>query len=187
MNEVQSINSEITLLNKITSVEDIFNNLKKDTKYQVVVYLLSEIAFGDYYNGFQLLNNNLEYNNIEAIRIFNQDTELYCYRTNDINSTPPSTFLRGRVRTDSKGEHTYYKDVSQILMGKTNGQQVSGYSIIREARGFQLTLPYSWIKNYPDNSRVTLLTRNYLEHWDNGQLSYFDHRFVRIGETDREE
>jgi hypothetical protein len=72
-------------------------------------------------------------------------------------------------------------------MGKTNGQQVSGYSIIREARGFQLTLPYSWIKNYPDNSRVTLLTRNYLEHWDNGQLSYFDHRFVRIGETDREE
>ena len=39
----------------------------------------------------------------------------------------------------------------------------------------------------PDNSRVTLLTRNYLEHWDNGQLSYFDHRFVRIGETDREE
>ncbi|MCB5252577.1 MAG: CRISPR-associated protein Csx19 [Candidatus Cloacimonadaceae bacterium] len=186
MNKIKQINTTIESIDSITSIGDIVALLDEHKEYQVLAYLIPAIAFGTYRNGFKLSVETLDFCEIESIRIFCPEGELFCYRYTDSETGKASQDLRGRFRKDEEGEVAYYHDAAQILTGKRIVETSDSYSLIAEDRGFQLLLPECWIKQDPAQSRLRVLTRNYLAEWDNGQLSYGDHRFVAIGHIDEE-
>ncbi|MCB5288021.1 MAG: CRISPR-associated protein Csx19 [Candidatus Cloacimonetes bacterium] len=187
MNNVYEISSQSKVVEGIDSLAAIEALLSKDTQYQVVAYLIPRIAFGTYHNGFHLQQESLNFDDIDSIRIFFSEAELYLYRSHDPLTGEASATLRGRYRSDGTGASAYCKDASQILIGSYIASSKDQYQTIREDRGFELNVPASWIKQDLSKSRLLVFTRNYLEEWDNGQLSYHDHRFVSIKQHGEEE
>lgn len=186
MNKIDKINTSSKTMESIKSIEDITARLDENKEYQVVAYLIPAIVFGTYHNGFKLSVDKLDFSDIDSIRIFCPDSELFCYRYTDSATGKASPNLRGRLRKDGNGEAVYCHDASQILIGRRIVESIGSYSRIAEDRGFELLLPANWIKQDPAKSRLRVVSRNYLTEWENGQLSYGDHRFMAIVHIDEE-
>ncbi|MCB5253377.1 MAG: CRISPR-associated protein Csx19 [Candidatus Cloacimonadaceae bacterium] len=187
MKSVYQISTQSKVVEGIDSLAAIEALLTQDTQYQVLAYLIPRIAFGTYHNGFHLQQDSLNFDDIDSIRIFSSDAELYLYRSHDPLTGVASATLRGRYRSDGAGASAFCKDAAQILTGSYVSGRKDQYLTIREDRGFELNVPASWIKHDLSKSRLLVFTRNYLEEWDNGQLSYNDHRFVSIKQHSEEE
>jgi len=189
MIKVMQINTGIKSINAVTSMEELVVYLGHNDVYQVVAYTIPAIMFGEYHNGFKLGLKNLEFSQIDSIRVFNSNCELYLYRYADSTTGKSSSTLRGRLREDNPKTYTesgYCHDASQILIGKRILVESDSHTLISEDRGFQLLIPSNWLTNKIDQYRLRVKTRNYLSEWDNGQLSYCDHRFVAIDNQGKE-
>lgn len=189
MNKIKQIKTNMKPIADIHSIEDIAKYLDKDKSYQVLAYTIPAIMFGEYHNGFNLGLETLTFDQIDSIRIFSCDSELYCYRFADPATGQASSSLRGRLRTDNPIDNstgTYCHDASQILIGSKVIQETESHFLVSEDRGFQLLLPRKWAALDLSESRFRVYTRNYLSEWDNGQLTYCDHRFMMIGNQTKE-
>lgn len=189
MEKIKQIASKVEILKDIRNMEDIRKYLAPDTEYKVVAWLLPCIAFGSYMNGFKLCEvPELKFEEIDSIRIFSENSELYLYRPWDTSEGMAADTLSGRLRVDGEGETLNCKDARQLLFGSRVEAKNENYAIMREDSGFELKVPAEWVsENATDKSRLILKTRNYLDEWDNGQLSYCDHRFISISEIGKEE
>lgn len=189
MYTVESINTTIQTVECVKCMEDITKHLVGNIVYKVVAYTIPAIMFGEYHNGFKLGLESLEFDQIDSLRVFNAQSELYLYRFADHATGKASAFLKGRLRKDSpdtESGSSFYHDASQILIGNRVKEQTVTHTLITEDRGFQLLLPGGWIEVDPAKSRLRVITRNYLAEWDNGQLNYCDHRFVAIDNQGKE-
>lgn len=189
MYTVKSINTAILAVERVECMEDITKLLEGNISYKVVAFTIPAIVFGEYHNGFTLGLEGLKFDQIDSIRVFNTQNELYLYRFADHATGKASTSLKGRLRKDSpdtESGSSFYHDASQILIGSWIIEKTETHTLIAEDRGFQLLLPNNWIVNELDQYRLRVITRNYLAEWDNGQLNYCDHRFVAIDNQDKE-
>lgn len=180
---IKKIKSQLANIDKIESIDEIVKLLKEDTQYLVLAWLRDYVALGSYQKKeFSLLKGKPILSEIDSLRIFNLTEELYLYRPKAKDSAQKASYLQGRYRIDTEGDEVYYKDVNQLLIGKTkimSGENPE-FIVIREDRGFELTIPAIWTNEEKAPVRMVLKTRNYLEEWENGQLSYNDHRFMDI-------
>ncbi len=165
---------------EIKDMDSLKQILEPGVDYQVLAWLTDYVAFGNFINGkFDLLKGEPSFESIESIRLFNDKQEIYLYRAQNTDSAARCEFLIGRIISEGEGEEKYVKDADQLLLG-TNLIAKEDFSTLREDRGFEITVPNSWVENMQKGSRPVLKTRNYLTEWENGQLSYDDHRFVSI-------
>lgn len=160
-------------------------------RYKVLAWLSSYVALGEYEDGeFRLLKGEPRFEEIESMRIFDEKQEIYLFRALEMDSAQRSEILLGRkiIDKEDEGQNISVKDVDQVFLGTRLSKNKDGFVTLREDRGFEVTIPESWVENWlnPDKenkiegSKLILKTRNYLMEWDNGQLSYGDHRFVGI-------
>jgi CRISPR-associated protein (TIGR03984 family) len=152
-------------------------------EYQVMATMFDEICFGELKDSKYQFENDKELNfkKIQSIRIFNKDEEYFYWRPADKEGFGQSKMLQGRRRVDTEGSDIKYIEASQILFGIRTEEERDGYVDIVEDRGFGLRVPIKWITGeLGKENRLHVITRNYLDEWDNGQLSYCDHRFVSI-------
>ena len=183
MNTIRKINTGINLIDSVKNMEELVSHLDPNDRYQVVAYTIPAIMLGEYHNGYKLGLETLEFYQIDSIRVFNSKCELYLYRFADSTTGKASSSLRGRLREDirdSNSEQSYCHDASQILIGSRILDKTDTHTLISEDRGFQLLIPSNWLIQDVEKHRLRVITRNYLSEWDNGQLSYCDHRFVAV-------
>ncbi len=151
-------------------------------KYQVMITCFDRICFGEYKEVNFHLEDLPDFNTIQSMRIFNPEMELYLWRAASDAGFGQADYLTGRIRRDELGEDCQVVEAEQILIGSKGGEGATGdYMVIKEDRGFELKVPRTWLSGQISaRSRLILKSRNYLQEWDNGQLSYCDHRFVSI-------
>ncbi len=179
--KIGQIYSKIRSINKIESIEDI-NNYLENKEYQVYAITLSGISFGEFSNyQFKLVEDITKLDRLEELRIFDKERELHIWRQSDGKG---GSVLKGRLRIDNidkdESELSYYRDAEQLLFGNKPEPFKEGFTFLKEDRGFGVIVPDSLLSELKDNPRLYLCTRNYLEEWDNGQLSYCDSRFISI-------
>ena len=179
--KIGQIYSKIRSINKIDNLEDI-NNYLENKEYQVYAITLSGISFGEFNNyQFNLIEDLNELDRIEELRIFDKERELRIWRQSDGKG---GSVLKGRLRIDNidknDSELSYYRDAEQLLFGNKPEPFKEGFTFLKEDRGFGVIVPDSLLSELKGNPRLYLCTRNYLEEWDNGQLSYCDSRFIYI-------
>ena len=179
--KIGQIYSKIRSINKIESIEDI-NNYLENKEYQVYAITLSGISFGEFSNyQFKLVEDITKLDRLEELRIFDKERELHIWRQSDGKG---GSVLKGRLRIDNidknDSELSYYRDAEQLLFGNKPEPFKEGFTFLKEDRGFGVIVPDSLLSELKGNPRLYLCTRNYLEEWDNGQLSYCDSRFISI-------
>ncbi len=163
------------------NMKDIEDSLDQDKEYFVVAYLDNALLIGRYQTGRFSFHDSTAFvfDYIQKLRIFNLDEELLFWRVSITNIDSIITNkLFGRKRFDTQGEEVYYKDVEQILLGTNSESTGSDFIRIFEQRGFELIMPLIENTSVTLETRYAVKTRNYLEQWDNGQLSYNDCRFL---------
>lgn len=181
MHQITKINSKLEHLDDIQSYQDLQAYLQGE--YQVMIRCFDQICFGEYKeDDWHMEAGKPAFETIQDIRIFNSDMELYLWRASSDASFKQADQLKGRIRRDDQGDECSMVEAEQILIGsKIKEINENGYVTIREDRGFELKIPSTWLPKQVRNScPLKLTSRNYLQQWDNGQLSYYDHRFVSI-------
>jgi len=172
-------------MNEIKTKVEYFSDIMQlpchEGEYQVMAVMFDEICFGELKNNKYSFEKRdyLEFEKIQSVRIFNKEKEYFYWRVADEEGFAQSSKLAGRLRIDNEGTTKQYIELEQVLFGSKLINNGGEYVDITEDRGFGLRLPSKWIVS-PINNRLRLRTRNYLEQWDNGQLSFCDHRFVSI-------
>ncbi|MBP9006422.1 MAG: TIGR03984 family CRISPR-associated protein [Candidatus Syntrophosphaera sp.] len=178
--KIQELKCRIEYINKLESLEDI-NQYLEDKDYLVYIITLSGISFGEFRNyQFKLIEDITKLDRLEELRIFDKERELHIWRQSDGKG---GSVLKGRLRIDNPIEEAaqcYYRDAKQLLFGTKREYLQNGFTFLKEDRGFGVIIPNSLLSELKDNPRLYLCTRNYLEEWDNGQLSYCDSRFISI-------
>lgn len=178
--KIQELKCRIEYINKLESLEDI-NQYLEDKDYLVYIITLSGISFGEFSNyQFKLIEDITKLDRLEELRIFDKERELHIWRQSDGKG---GSVLKGRLRIDNpieEAEQCYYGDAKQLLFGANREHLQNGFTFLKEDRGFGVIIPNSLLSKLKDNPRLYLCTRNYLEEWDNGQLSYCDSRFISI-------
>ncbi len=115
---------------------------------------------------------------LDQIRLFNNDGELFVWRTGN--------GFRFRERTDGAGEPCEYVAASQVLWG-THARRLDALWIeAREDRGIRLVIPDETLalpvgEARKLDKRYVLTTHNYIDYNEVGQAGYVDCRFVAIG------
>jgi CRISPR-associated protein (TIGR03984 family) len=139
------------------------------TESSIVAYLDNEVLIGKYNQGFDFFENQqIEKKFIKRLRIFNKNEELNIWRSQGT--------LKGRYRTDEKGEKTDFIEANQVLYG-TNFEIGDKYTIISEPfRGIKIILPGKWQANN-GQKRVAIRTRHYIGYLNEYQATYIDARF----------
>jgi CRISPR-associated protein (TIGR03984 family) len=179
--KIEQVKSKTIFIDRLENLEEI-NNYLKDKDYLVYAITLSAISFGEFSNyHFKLVEDLTELDKIEELRIFDSERELHIWRQSDGKG---GSFLKGRLRIDNpeedESELSYYRDAEQLLFGNKPEHFKEDFTFLKEDRGFGVIVPDSLLSELKDNPRLYLCTRNYLEEWDNGQLSYCDSRFMSI-------
>lgn len=181
MYQINKIKSSTEPIDSITDYGQL--NQYLEGKYQVMITCFDRICLGEYTDGSFKLEALPAFETIQSMRIFNENMELYLWRAAAKDCFGQANHLRGRIRRDVEtGDDCAVVDAEQILIGSRKQDAAIGeYVVIREDRGFELKVPKAWLPaKVTDISRLILRSRNYLQEWDNGQLSYCDHRFVSI-------
>jgi CRISPR-associated protein (TIGR03984 family) len=175
--ELKETNSEVIYLDKIISLRDIITQNLDSEKYYIVAYLDYEVKIGfceksNKYNFIFNEQSNFEDQYIQKIRIFNQEQELYIWKTNNI--------LKGRFRKDNQGNNKIeYIDANQILFGTKSKNLDNGFiKLSEEKRRIKLTIPNKNFKVNDEKKRVSIQTRNYIDYNEICQANYIDVRFV---------
>lgn len=136
-----------------------------------ICWLWHEILFGRIENGTLIFPGGATPNldrDLREIRLFNEDRELYLYRT--------EKGFRYRRRIDGAGEPAEYIETRQVLWG-TKGDPQGDWTALSEKRGICLTVPIQ-APGVDERCRVALVTRNYITESDSGQAGITDCRFV---------
>lgn len=174
--ELKETNSEVIYFDNINSVKDITQKLDLE-KYYIVAYLDYEVKIGfceksDNYNFVFNDQSNFEDKYIQKLRIFNQDQELYIWRTNNT--------LNGRFRKDNQGNNKIeYIDAKQVLFGtKLDNLSNCFIKLSEEKRRIKLIIPDNNFKVNDKDKRVAIQTRNYIDYNEIFQATYTDVRFV---------
>lgn len=173
LNEIKSNEPELEKVND--PMEYIKNKFQEDGF--VVAYLDYTVLIGKYLSEQE---KTLFYENglfdskfLQKIRVFNQDKEVFIWRTEE--------GFKGRLRVDEQGKGTFVVDANQVLWGTKAEKKNSDFTILTEERGTELILPfpYSKLEGVDDEkNRVFLKTRNYIGDNDIGQATYVDSRFL---------
>lgn len=165
----------------INSEQEILNKFSGDGWF--IAYLFHRVVIGEVKNKqfiyYKMEDNDLKLDEIIKLRIFNNESELFVWRSN----------LGGyfsRLRTDGEGDSQGVIDSSQILFG-TKAETVGDvYLKLTEERGTEIIFPAGCvnIKIEEINSqkkRIAIHTRSYVGRIDEtGVATYVDVRFLRF-------
>lgn len=146
-----------------------------NTKAYVVAWLDYEVLIGIWENQQFVFYNgkNLKLKYLQRLRIFNQEREIFLWRTNGQ--------LKGRLREDNQeGSKVTIVVAKQLLFGTKSKQLDDSFTEIYEDRGTKLVLPFTnmEVDNKSIDNRIFLQTYNYVKTTLEYQATYFDCRFV---------
>ncbi|MGB5024996.1 MAG: CRISPR-associated protein Csx19 [Saprospiraceae bacterium] len=112
-----------------------------------------------------------DFSELVRLRLFDKDKELHIWRSNDD--------LKGRLRTDYKGESTDAFCANQIMNGTQFKLKKPGI-VATEDKGVFFEMPYTELENaISDKQRIVLKTINYIGYANGiGQAGIVDCRFV---------
>lgn len=173
LNEIKSNEPGLEKVND--PMEYIKCNFKEDGF--VVAYLDYTVLIGKYLNGKKKAlfyeSGSFEPKFLQKIRVFNQDKEVFIWRTEE--------GFKGRLRVDEKGKGTFVVDATQVLWGTKAKEKTGDFTLLSEERGTELKLPFLFSElEYinDEKNRVFLKTRNYIGYNKIGQATYVDSRFL---------
>lgn len=146
-----------------------------NTKAYVVAWLDYEVLIGIWENQQFIFYNgkNLKLKYLQRLRIFNQEREIFLWRTNGQ--------LKGRLREDNQeGSKVTIVVAKQLIFGTKSKQLNDSFTEIYEERGTKLVLPFTNLEvdNKSIDNRIFLQTYNYVKTTLEYQATYFDCRFV---------
>jgi CRISPR-associated protein (TIGR03984 family) len=150
----------------------------------VLAFLVNEVLIGKFRAGKIVfpLGKKLEAKYLQKLRIFNNDEELFIWKSGEK--------LKSRYRKDSEGEDTISIDAFQVLFGTETENTIDG-TIIKEDRGtsIELLLKVDAMNADKPADRVKIHTRNYLELRSDGQYQYIDSRLIgfTFGKNNKEQ
>lgn len=145
----------------------------------------------------QIIEEDIPFQFLQKLRVFNKDAELYIWKT--IGK------FKGRIRSEKEFPNcnqTQYNDqkikeyvqADQILFGTYKEQINENFTILKEDRGTEVILPFSYDtinvqEKGNDNpiQRVAIRTRNYIGYNEIGQAGYIDCRFVEFVKRDKDD
>ncbi|MBI4854562.1 MAG: TIGR03984 family CRISPR-associated protein [Acidobacteria bacterium] len=141
----------------------------------VVAWLDYEVLIGIWENQEFIFYNskNLDLKYVQRLRIFNQEKELFLWRTNEQ--------LKGRLRQDNQeGSKVATVIAKQLIFGTKSKPLDNFFTEIYEDRGIKLILPFTnlMVDDKDKNNRIFLQTHNYIKTTLTHQATYFDCRFV---------
>lgn len=119
---------------------------------------------------------------LRSIRVFNQDSEAYIWKS----SLDDKNIFRLRIRIDEEGEKGEIEAIEahQLLWGTSLvDSEEKDWKLLKENRGIELRIHNSLIPagtKVNTKERLWLITRNYIDYNELGQAVYVDCRFVRI-------
>jgi CRISPR-associated protein (TIGR03984 family) len=116
--------------------------------------------------------------NIQKLRVFNKDAELFIWRTNQGK-------YKARLRKDGEGEAQGVVDANQVLFGTKAEILDQKYSILKEDRGTEIILSLKdlGISDSEINDgkgRLCIHTCSYIGYIEDTQATYEDVRFVEF-------
>lgn len=167
----------------IQSDQDILKNAPEGAWF--IAYLYHRVVIGRIKNKQFVYYNQEEkdviLSKIVKIRIFNEDSELYVWKTG-------SQGYKARLRTDGKGMEQGIVEARQVLFGTEAkpAKDDSEYSVLTEKRGTEIILPLkqTGIQNNEINDRkgrICICTHSYIGFIEEtGQATYEDVRFVKF-------
>lgn len=168
---------------EISSDTEIFQNAPTENAW-FIAYLFHRVVIGRVIDGqfvyYKQTDKDVTLSNIQKLRVFNKDAELFVWRTNK------STY-KARLRKDGEGEEQGVVDARQVMFGtevKPAKNDVN-YSCLKESRGTEIILPLKdlGISNSMINAekgRLCIHTRSYIGYIDDMLASYEDVRFVEF-------
>lgn len=146
-----------------------------------VLWLPHEVVIGRWAEGqfCSLTSTRLDAPDLLRLRMFDPHAELHIWRT--------PAGLQGRFRTDTAGAPTPLIEAHQVLVGTNYVTEKSGFTVIWEARGSELSLPLPHLQVDDKKRRLFIKTRNYIGTLAaTGQATYTDCRFVAITDHEKE-
>ena len=166
---IESSNTKVSM--QLSIIESEILSLIDNKEYLVLAYLDNEVLIGKIVNGkYEFENGNqLDFNYLQKIRIFNSESELYIWKTN--------AEFKGRLRKDKDGSGDDVVDSVQALWG-TDVIQKGNYSKLIEDRGTELNLPFNNISIDDKKKRAFIKTRSYITYNEIGQAGYTDTRLI---------
>jgi len=169
----------------ITSDADLLKYAPKENAW-FIAYLFHRVVIGQIKEGkfkyYQDDTNDVVLANIQKLRVFNTDAELFVWR-NTLGR------FKARLRTDGIGKGQDLAgtvDARQVLFGTKVEKIDDTYVKLTEDRGTEITLPLAelGIRDSEINDRTGRLcihTRSYIGFIeDTGQATYEDVRFVEF-------
>lgn len=173
MRKIDIVHSNVTTGN---CVREELHKITRDFEgLKTVCWFNHEIKFGIFGEDFLKQIGDFESfcKHILRFRIFDQDRELFVWKTGDI--------IKYRLRNDQSGEEVEVIDADQVMWG-TKFIGSDGKIKVSESRGIKYELPESCVDNplLPGTERLVLRTRNYVDYNEIGQASFVDSRFVSI-------
>ena len=166
--------------------EDLLKHAPKENAW-FIAYLFHRVVIGQIKDGkfkyYQDDKNDVVLANIQKLRVFNKDAELFVWRT-------ALGGFKARLREDEKSTgHDSVQgmvDANQVLFGTKIERIDDTYVKLKEDRGTEIIMPLaeSGIKDSEINERTGRLcihTRSYIGFIeDTGQATYEDVRFVEF-------
>ncbi|MBI4492004.1 MAG: hypothetical protein HY690_04355 [Chloroflexi bacterium] len=122
----------------------------------------------------RLGGDGLPLESVLEARVFDQTTELLLWRGADAR-------LRGRWRTDGRGEPVLAMDEDWYLWGTRAKPEEDGWMCLSEDRGTMLRLPLAPADAAPP---LRVVVRHYLKTDDLGMPSFEETRFVALKRAD---
>ncbi len=147
-----------------------------------IAYLFHRVVIGKFIDGtfdyFQKENCDVNIENLIKLRIFNDNSELYVWRTN-------LGGFKGRLRKDEEGVSTDVVDTNQVIFGTKEELVGESYVKLSEKRGTEIIMPVVEGISFADineqDGRLCIHTRSYIgEIKETGQATYEDVRFVKF-------
>lgn len=178
--EISKKNSwtEHVALSKEEAAGEFEARLREIFNYQtgvVLAYLDHAIRIGSFEGGkIKLMEEKLEPEFIQKLRIFNEEAELFLWRGDEGG-------FNGRYRVDGSGEVCSCVDMVQYLWG-TRAIEQGNRLIMEEGKGVRVSIPLKLIgKANKNNSRALVKIRNYIGYLDEtGQAGYVDCRMTGL-------
>jgi len=174
--------------------QDILDNAAENAWF--IAYLYHRVVIGritdgkfDYYPD-EKIPNDVTLSNILKLRVFNEDAELFVWKTS-------LGEYKARLRKDENVKIIDPDDVTnqpwfapdqqhavearQVLFGTKAEQHATGYSKLTEDRGTEIILPMINLRVDKKDHRMCIKTRSYIGYIEEtGQATYEDVRFVKF-------
>ena len=166
----------------ITSDADILN-AAPTVNVWFIAYLFHRVVIGrvdqKQFVYYKQADNDVTLLNIQKLRVFNNDSELFVWRTT-------LGGYKARLRKDGKGQEEGVIDANQVLFCTKSEKLDQTYSILKEDRGTEIILPLKELgiidaEINDKKGRLSIHTRSYIEFIEEtGQATYEDVRFVEF-------